>query len=213
MSAVIVGPYRYRLDRVVHGVWGTDPVALVLGVNPSTADAELNDPTVVRVLGFGAVNRWSRIIMGNKFALRSTDVTNLRYATDPVGPLNDTFLAAMMTEADKIICAWGPLAKLPPGYVAGGVRSLRSRPASRYGALARRPMVNRATHSCCATRRHLWNGNRRFGIDRAVNVASIHLASNWIHEGEPICQHHDAAKSGASPYTVTIARFRWSLAA
>lgn len=110
------GVYRMRLDRVLNG---SGPVVAILGVNPSTADAAKNDATIRKDIGFGTRLGWRRIIKGNKFALRATDVRVLRAAADPIGPENDLYLEEIMREADMVIAAWGTLAKLP--------RHLRSR--------------------------------------------------------------------------------------
>lgn len=111
-SAIIseCGRYRYRLER---DLGQPGPVAAILGVNPSIADATVNDPTIRKDMGFGRRLGWSRIIKGNKFAFRATDVKALRSAADPSGPLNMDHLAQIMLEADIVVAAWGPLAKLP----------------------------------------------------------------------------------------------------
>jgi hypothetical protein len=114
MSAAIsdCGQFRYRLDRDVRPMLGGHVVALI-GVNPSTADATVNDATIRKDLGFGERLGWSRIIKANKFAYRATDVRNLRQASDPIGPLNKDYLRQIFAEADLLVPCWGPLAKLP----------------------------------------------------------------------------------------------------
>lgn len=112
MSAVIspCGTYRYRLERVL----GEGPTAAIIGVNPSTADATIDDPTIRKDMGFGRRLGWGRILKGNLFAYRATDVRELRDAADPVGPKNNLHLAQILAEADVVVYAWGPTAKLPP---------------------------------------------------------------------------------------------------
>lgn len=103
--------FRYRLERDL----GRDgPTVAILGVNPSTADATINDQTIRKDMGFGANLGWGRIIKGNKFAFRATDVKALRSARDPIGPENDVHLEQILRDADLHIAAWGPLSKLPP---------------------------------------------------------------------------------------------------
>jgi hypothetical protein len=85
----------------------------IIGVNPSTADADTDDQTIRKDMGFGRRLGWRKIIKGNKFAFRATDVKALRTAPDPIGPENDAHLAQIMRDADIVIAAWGPLAKLP----------------------------------------------------------------------------------------------------
>jgi hypothetical protein len=80
LSAVIsdCGIYRYRLER------GAGRTLSVIMVNPSTADAENDDPTIRKVLGFAERLLCERIVVGNKFAFRATDVNELRTAKDPI---------------------------------------------------------------------------------------------------------------------------------
>lgn len=65
MTAIIspCGKYRYRLDR---SVADSGPVYAFFGVNPSTADASIDDATVRKWRGF--ISRWggSRFIVGNE---------------------------------------------------------------------------------------------------------------------------------------------------
>lgn len=111
MSAVIspCGKYRYRLERQSAGPGAT----AVIMVNPSTADAEQDDATIRKLRGFGDRHQWGRIIVGNLFAYRATDVRELRKVGDPVGPENDDHLIQILAEADQCIVAWGPIAKQP----------------------------------------------------------------------------------------------------
>lgn len=112
MSAIIsdCGKYRYRLER--HGLSGAGAVAWIM-VNPSTADASVDDPTIRKVIGFSERLGAGRAIVGNKFAYRATDVRELKAVGDPKGPDNDAHLAQIMGDAPTVIVAWGPLAKLP----------------------------------------------------------------------------------------------------
>ena len=95
--------YRYRLWRR----WAAGRSVAFLMLNPSTADATKNDPTVERChrravdMGFGALE------VINIFAYRATDPKNLKKAPDPNGPLNDTTLVETAKSSDLLICAWG----------------------------------------------------------------------------------------------------------
>jgi hypothetical protein len=102
--------YRWRLDRDL-GTGG--PSAAICGVNPSTADAEKDDHTIRKDMGFARRLGWGRIIKANKFGLRATDVNELKVARDPIGPENDLYLREIFQEADVVVFAWGPLSKLP----------------------------------------------------------------------------------------------------
>jgi hypothetical protein len=111
-SSAIISPcgrYRYRLEREGPGEGRT----VVIMVNPSTADAEQDDATIRKLKGFGARNGWGRIIVGNLFAYRATDVRELAKVDDPFGPRNDWHLHRMIDESSRVIVAWGPSGKLP----------------------------------------------------------------------------------------------------
>lgn len=113
MGSAVISPcglFRYRLERQVSEAATT--VALI-GVNPSTADAEEDDQTIRKDIGFARIHGWGRIIKGNLFAYRATDIADLRKAVDPYGPENDRHLAEIIYDADLVVACWGPVAKLP----------------------------------------------------------------------------------------------------
>jgi hypothetical protein len=99
------------------------PTGAFIMVNPSTADASQNDQTIRKVLGFATRFGWSRVIVGNVFAYRATDISELGLVGDPVGPDNAVHLRNVIREADEVVCAWGSLAKLPP-HLRGQWRSV-----------------------------------------------------------------------------------------
>jgi len=105
------GEYRYLLER--QGICGSDRILAVIGVNPSDADADKDDPTVRRIYGFCRTLGFGAALVGNEFARRSPNVKVLRRAGDPIGPENDHHLALIMRAATIVLAAWGPLAKLP----------------------------------------------------------------------------------------------------
>lgn len=111
MTAIIspCGEYRYRLERQCEGEGST----AIIMVNPSTADAEQDDATIRKLKGFGNRNGWGRLIVGNLFAYRATDVRELGRVADPVGPDNDDILRDIFGSANRIVYAWGPIAKQP----------------------------------------------------------------------------------------------------
>ena len=98
------GRYRYALWRT----WNTGlPTVLFLGLNPSTADAERDDPTVRRCIGFAKRWGYGTLCIGNLFALRTSSPRVLRRSTFPIGPQNDLWLRRLAAEADLIVAAWG----------------------------------------------------------------------------------------------------------
>lgn len=111
MTAVIEGPFRYRLERHLDMLGG--PIIAYFGVNPSTADHQLDDATVRKWRGFTTRAGGSAFLVGNVFALRSKDVRGLAAAADPVGPENRRHLSDIMRDADILVPCWGSPAKVP----------------------------------------------------------------------------------------------------
>lgn len=96
--------YRYALRRT----WSRErPLAMFVGLNPSTADEVKNDPTVRRCINFARAWGYGGLIMTNIFAFRSTDPGVLTKVADPVGPLNDRWLRRLQKQAGIVVAAWG----------------------------------------------------------------------------------------------------------
>jgi hypothetical protein len=106
------GRYRYRLERDLRR---SGAAAVFVMVNPSRADAESDDPTIRRCIGFALRLGAGRLVVVNLFAYRATDVRELRRVEDPIGPDNDRHIEAALREADLHVAAWGAFAKLPHG--------------------------------------------------------------------------------------------------
>lgn len=104
------GKYRYRLERA----WGTAPPQTFVMLNPSTADANIDDPTIRRCITFAKREGRGGINVVNLFALRATNPAELRLAAEPIGPDNDCHIADAARWAARdgvpIICAWGAYA-------------------------------------------------------------------------------------------------------
>jgi len=98
------GDYRYSLGRNTHRASGQ---VLFIGLNPSTADALTDDPTIRRCLGYVADWGYSGLLMGNLFAFRATKPKDMLAAQDPIGPKNDSILRHLVTSADLVVAAWG----------------------------------------------------------------------------------------------------------
>lgn len=112
MSAIIspCGTYRYSLTRPGEPNAARGP-ALFLMLNPSTADASLDDPTIRRCRGFAKAWDCAGIVVANMYALRATDPAALWVHPDPIGPDNDAWLAHLIREHETVVCAWGANAK------------------------------------------------------------------------------------------------------
>lgn len=113
MSAIIstCNRYRYRLERNISLPGGL--TYAYFGINPSTADASIDDQTVRKWRGFTERNNGRRFIVGNVFAFRSTDVSKLASVEDPAGPDNTYHVEQIIHEADILVPCWGSRTKLP----------------------------------------------------------------------------------------------------
>ena len=97
--------YRYRLNRV----WNLAERQGLLFVmlNPSTADANVDDATIRRCTGFAKKWGYGGFNVVNLFAFRATDPRELLSADDPIGPDNDQHISEALANSDRIVCAWG----------------------------------------------------------------------------------------------------------
>ncbi|MCA9774331.1 MAG: DUF1643 domain-containing protein, partial [Myxococcales bacterium] len=98
------GTYRYGLIRL----WdAARPRALFIMLNPSTADAEREDPTIRRCIGFARTWGFGSMEAVNLFAYRTTDPARLPLHPAPIGPANDAAIARAAGRAGTIVLAWG----------------------------------------------------------------------------------------------------------
>ena len=138
MSTAILsdcGTYRYMLDRDIIGIpctpdWDSvrlhakehKPCLFVM-LNPSTADASLDDPTIRRCMGFARRELCTFLTVVNLFSYRATDPDDLvaahRRGVDVWGPDNYTHCQRELRRHNVslghlIIVAWGahPMAKV-----------------------------------------------------------------------------------------------------
>lgn len=101
-AARIIGPYRYTLTRV----WEEErPRVCFVMLNPSTADASQEDPTIRRCLSFARSWGYGSLEVVNLFAWRATKPTDIFSAPSPVGEENDHHLALAFARAERIIAA------------------------------------------------------------------------------------------------------------
>lgn len=96
--------YRFRLGRR----WAEGDAVLFIMLNPSTADADNDDPTIRRCIGFAKSWGFGAMHVGNLFALRATDPRTLLWTPEPiVHPLNIAHLGDMAKASRLVVCAWG----------------------------------------------------------------------------------------------------------
>lgn len=103
------GMYRYALtrdwfpktDRSGHVLW--------IMLNPSTADADVDDPTIRRCQAFARAWGFDGITVVNLYAYRSTDPKALRTVADPIGEANDDVIESYFGAlgVGRVVCAWG----------------------------------------------------------------------------------------------------------
>lgn len=123
------GRYRYKLWREWRGThdpkhWRWlgakdgagaelgDPLSvLFVMLNPSTADAEVDDATIRKCVGFAKRWRYERMEVVNLFAYRTTSPRDLFAAKasggDIIGAENQHCTQEMVADAGMIVCAWG----------------------------------------------------------------------------------------------------------
>ena len=100
------GLYRYRLWRIWDDL---RPLMVWVMLNPSTADADVDDPTIRKCMSFAKAHRHGGIIVVNLFAWRATDPKALPTVTDPIGPENDEHIhwAVKAPLMATVVAAWG----------------------------------------------------------------------------------------------------------
>jgi hypothetical protein len=76
-------------------------------LNPSLADALVDDRTIGRCISFAANWGFGALDVANLFAYRTSKPEEMKRATDPVGPENNRYLSEVISEASLIVCAWG----------------------------------------------------------------------------------------------------------
>ncbi len=103
------GLYRYSLWRD----WDMEKPKLVfIMLNPSKADANIDDPTLRRCINFAKSWGFGSLIVVNLFAFRTARPLDLRQVDDPIGSQNDRYLKKAIKSADKVVVAWGNKGKL-----------------------------------------------------------------------------------------------------
>ncbi|MFQ3247759.1 MAG: hypothetical protein ACI9SP_004418 [Arenicella sp.] len=96
--------YRFALWRT----WDdSKPFAMIVGLNPSTADEVKDDPTLTRCINFAKSWGYGGVCMTNLFAYRATDPKDMKAQNDPIGANNDIWLNKLANDAGIVVAAWG----------------------------------------------------------------------------------------------------------
>jgi hypothetical protein len=108
------GLYRYWLGRR----WDERPLMAFVMLNPSTADADIDDPTIRRCMGFARREECGGIMVVNLYALRATKPIHLLDHPEPEGPLNEYAWECALRDAPErpiayTVAAWGANCHLP----------------------------------------------------------------------------------------------------
>lgn len=98
------GRYRYLLRRT----WDhAKPRALYVMLNPSTANAEVDDATIRSCIRLAKGMGYGSFEVVNLYALRATNPATLLSDLTPTGPCNREIVANAIARCDIVICAWG----------------------------------------------------------------------------------------------------------
>lgn len=119
-----INPHNCRTTRLVHNTPPEDVVHIQQDrstttvadtyrypTEPASADADNNDHTITKCIGFA--KRWGAggIRVVNLYAWRATYPGDLQLVEDPVGPDNDQALTEALTDAARnrllVVAAWG----------------------------------------------------------------------------------------------------------
>lgn len=116
------GLYRYTLERQFGNYEdgshynGAGAILFVM-LNPSTADADKDDPTIRRCLGFAHRFNFRHLLVANVYSLRATDPDDLwraqKAGTPLRGPEHEYYFAGLAFRAHRVVMAFGNHAASP----------------------------------------------------------------------------------------------------
>jgi len=100
--------YRDELRRC----WDASlPMLVVCMLNPSTADHEKEDPTLLILIHFGKLWGFGGLIVVNLYSLRASRPSAMMAAESPIGPNNAAYLNEAIAYAEEhggwLLAAWG----------------------------------------------------------------------------------------------------------
>jgi len=96
--------YRYKLWRI----WDeTKPQVGFIGLNPSLADFEKDDPTILKLISLSKNWGYGGLTISNLFAYISKYPKELVKVNDPVGNENNKYIIELIATCDIIVLMWG----------------------------------------------------------------------------------------------------------
>lgn len=97
------GKHRLALWRI----WdGDKPKLMLIGLNPSKADAKIDDPTIRRVKNLAAFNGYGGVFMVNLFSYISTNPKLLKHEAEATHQNNIAVQLAKI-DCDDVCFCWG----------------------------------------------------------------------------------------------------------
>ena len=81
-------------------------VAFIM-LNPSTADADRDDPTLRACMQFAQRWDYAALSVVNLFGYRTPHPKVLKQAVDPIGAENDTYVLRAVEAAQAVVLGWG----------------------------------------------------------------------------------------------------------
>jgi len=97
--------FRYTLERI----WDDEkPYVNFIGLNPSTADAYEDDPTIRRCISFAKDWKYGGLVMTNLFSYRATHPEDMmKLDHDAIGERNNGYIKSCANNAGLVIASWG----------------------------------------------------------------------------------------------------------
>lgn len=116
------GLFRYYLYRQ----WDDKlPLLAFVMLNPSTADATVNDATIKKCISFAIALGYGGIVVLNLYAYRATKPADLKRAGYPIGANTDTVIQLILPGVAATVCAWGANARQRPERAAQVLEIIR----------------------------------------------------------------------------------------
>lgn len=134
-DAMFAGPDdRYRpiltrkwVNMFTAGTRLPNNFALWIGLNPSVADANVNDPTINRAIDFSMGWDFDGLAMMNVLDYRATHPEDLlKPGVEPRSKINLPLIRDTAKQAAKIICAWGNIHRSLSHYAVDLESALRA---------------------------------------------------------------------------------------